>query len=357
MGSGVVHMVSAARLTDFAAEAFVKAGVSLGDARVIAEALVEADLTGKETHGVTRVPSWYKMLSEGNMNPTPSIRVLRETPATALLDADNAVGIIACARAMDMAIEKAGRVSLGAVGVNNSTHCGALAYFPLRAAARGMIGFMTSNAAAVVPPYGSVTRIFATNPHCWAIPAGAESPVVLDMACTTVAGGKLRLADKKGEKIPPGWGLDRNGAPTDDPHEVMSEGFLQWLGGPKGFGLAFVADVLSGVMTGGGYGLRDFPPASMMQYGSVIARQGHFLLAIDVEAFMPANRFKERMDTLIKDVRSCKPAPGFTRVCVPGEQSFEKKARRLKEGIPIDAAVWNELQELRSCLGMMSELD
>ncbi|MFC1915558.1 Ldh family oxidoreductase [Chloroflexota bacterium] len=348
--------MKAKQLVAFATEAFKWAGMPEADACTVADALVEADLRGKETHGITRLASWIKMLTESNMNSCPTTKVVRETPSTAVIDADNAVGVVACARAMNIAIEKASQASLGAVGVRNSTHCGALFYFPMMALPHGMIGFMTSNAAPAVPAYGGTTRCLSTNPHCWVIPAGKELPIVLDMACTVVAGGKIRLAAKKGERIPLDWALDKDGVPTDDPQEAMRDGSYQWLGGAKGYGLAVVADILAGVLTGGGYGLRDFPPFSPLDYGSSIVRQGHFLLAINIRSFMPLEEFTKRMDQLIKDIKASKLARGFTRVYLPGEQGFEKRAQRLELGIPIGAAVWDELQSLRTRLGLKVDL-
>lgn len=343
------HIVHAQLLKEFCADALTLVAVPEVDAEIIADSMVEAELRGIDTHGVTRLAGYIRMLREGNMNPRPNIKVVAESPSMVLLDADDAVGNLAAVRAMEMVIKKAKEVTVAVTAVRNSTHCGALAYYTMMAIPHGMIGFMTSDSPPIVPPYGGKTRSISTNPWCFAIPAGEELPVVLDMATTVVAGGKIRLAAKKGERIPMDWALDADGKPTDDPVRAL-KGFLQWMGGPKGYGLAVVADILAGVLTGGPFG-RNIPPL-LEPYGSGLVRQGNFLAALNISHFMPLSQFTARVDQLIRDLKSSERIEGVEEILLPGEPEFRKKAQRLESGIPLSTAVWDELENVRAQLGL-----
>ncbi len=347
------HIVYAEPLKDFCGEAFTSVGVPEDSAVIIADSLVETELRGVETHGVTRLPGYIRMLQEGKTNPRPNIRVVREGPAMVLLDADDAHGIVAGVRAMEIVIEKAKDVTVAVAGVRNSTHCGALAYFTEMAIEHGMVGFMTVMAPPTVPPYGGKTSVLSTSPWSFAIPAGEELPIVLDMASTVVAGGKLVLAAKKGEKVPLGWALDKDGKPTDDPVKALG-GLFQWIGGPKGYGLAVVAEVLSGVLTGGTFG-QSMPPL-VLPYGSSIFRQGHFQAALNISHFMPISEFTGRIDQLIRELKSSERIEGVEEIFLPGEPEWIKKAQRLKSGIPLSNAVWNDLKSLRTRLRLRHDI-
>ncbi|MDO8568041.1 MAG: Ldh family oxidoreductase [Dehalococcoidales bacterium] len=347
------RIIRADRLKNFCVEVLTKLGVSQADAVIIIDAMVEGNLRGVDTHGVVRLPGLIRMLREGNANPRPNIRVICETAATAMLDADDAPGNLAATKAMELAINKARTASVAAITVKNTTHCGALASFTMLAAQQGMIGFMTSNGPRAVPPYGSRTRALSTNPWCFAVPAGNALPIVLDMATTVASGGKIRLAAKKGEKIPLTWALDKDGVPTDDPVKALA-GSHQWLGGAKGYGLAVMTDVLAGVLSGGPF--VNSMPEMTEPYGSSIIRQGNFILALNIAAFMPLNEFTARIDRLVKDLKSCEPAPGVKEVLLPGERSFKTKAERLKSGIPIPPAVWKDLEHMRDEFHIASPL-
>ncbi len=350
------HYVGSPRLKTFATEALVKAGVIHEDATIVADTLVEADLRGIDTHGVLRLTAYIRMISEGNMNPRPELRLVRETPTVAVMDADDGIGNLVCIRATEIAIQKAERSGVGMVGVKNSTHCGALAYYPMLALEHDMIGFMTTNAPPYVPAYGGSTRLLGTNPYAAAIPAGDELPVVIDMATTFVAAGKIRLKAKLGEKIPLGWALDRNGEPTEDGREALNDGFLLWMGEHKGYCLAVLANILSGVLTGSAFGPQNFPPSEAKDYGSRLLREGHFITALRIDDFMPADEFKSRMDAMIREAKTCKPAKGFTQVYLPGGPEFEQKERRLRTGIPISQPVWEDLLSLRKRLKLSCDL-
>jgi LDH2 family malate/lactate/ureidoglycolate dehydrogenase len=348
-----MRIVGAEALRSFCTEALIRLQVPEEDAAIIADSMVDADLRGVHTHGVTHFAGYARMLREGNMNPRPCIKVIRETKNTALMDADNAVGNLGVVRAMQAAVDKAKKSGLAAVALINSTHCGALAYFTTMAAQQGVIAFLTNNGPPRVPPFGGKSRTLSTNPWSYGIPAGKEWPIVLDMAVTVVAGGKIRLAQKKGQRIPMDWALDQDGLPTDDPAKAMA-GFSQWMGGPKGYGLAVVSDVLAGVLTGGSFGL-DFPPTTE-PYGSSLIRSNHFMTALDIESFMSLSEFTTRVDRLIAQVKSSERVGGVDEIYLPGEREFRLKEERLKTGIPLALEVCNELDKARLQLGITREI-
>jgi LDH2 family malate/lactate/ureidoglycolate dehydrogenase len=346
------HYINADKLRDFCTEALTKADVNGEDAALTADTMVEADLRGIDTHGVVRLAPYIRMLNEGNMNPRPKITNIKETPTTAVIDADDGIGNVVSVRATEMAIEKARNSGVGIVGVRNSTHNGMLAYYVMMAMKQDMIGLMTTNAPQQIPAYGGVTKILSTNPYAAAVPAGEELPVVIDMATTVVAGGKVRLYANMDRKIPIGWGLDRSGRPTDDPKEVLADGFLAWLGGAKGYSLAVLANILSGVLTGGPFGPATFGPYSSVEYGSQLFREGHFVMALNIDNFIPAGEFKNRMDAMIREFKASRPAEGFTEVYLPGEPEFLQKKQRLETGIPLTNMIWQRLNGVKERFGL-----
>jgi LDH2 family malate/lactate/ureidoglycolate dehydrogenase len=348
-----VRMVRADRLRPFVASLFAAVGVPDVDAETVAEVLVEADLRGVESHGTTRVAGYVSMIKGGLLNPKPTVEVFRDTPSTAMLEGDRAFGIVVAARAMRLAIDKAARAGVACVTARNVTHTGMVGFYPMLAARAGMIGVAMNNGPAILPPFGGRTPTVATNPFSVAVPAGAERPIVLDMATSIVAGGKLRLAAKKGLPIPEGWALDRNGVPTTDPGEAISHGFIQWAGGYKGFGLATVVEVLSGVLSGGLFG-RDVP--AMRDFGRDPLITSAFFMAINVETFMPLAEFGARVDRLIGHVKSSAPAPGVEEVFVAGELEFRRQAERARDGIPLSDVVCRELERLAAEHGVRCEL-
>lgn len=331
------------RLRPFIASIFHALGVPDADADTVAEIIVEADLRGVESHGSTRVAGYASMIKLGLLNPRPKIEVLRETPSTAMLEGDNAFGMVVARRAMTMALDKAASAGIACVTARNVTHTGMVGFYPMMAARRGFIGLSCNNGPTILPPFGGTTPTLATNPFSAAFPAGRENPIVLDMATSVVAGGKLRLAAKKGLPIPDTWALDRRGVPTTDPREAIFHGFLQWAGGYKGFGLATVVEGLSGVLSGGLFG-RDVP--AMKTFGKEPLVTSAFYMAINPECFMPLEEFKARVDGLVRHIKSSRKAAGVKEVYVAGEIEFLKRAQRLAEGIPVSAVVLDELRGL-----------
>jgi len=323
------------------------------DASFIATVLVEADLRGVDSHGVTRLPGYVGMIDNGVANPLPDIKQVVDAGACAVFEGDLAFGMLAARRSMNTAIEKAKDHGLGMSISRNMTHTGLVGYYTMMAAAEGLIGIAMNNGPTIVPAFGGATPLYATNPFSVAFPGGEEEPIVLDMATSMVAAGWLRLMEKQGEKIPTTWGLDRNGKPTDDPTEVLQHGHLQWAGGYKGFGLATMIETLTGVLSGGLFGL-DSPP--LKHFGLDPLMQSGAYIAIDVSRFMPLHEFKERADRLVRMIHSSATVPGVDRIYVSGEIEFEKKRERLANGIPMSEPVYEELCGLSERFGVALDL-
>lgn len=347
-----VRAVAADRLRTLIAQLFAAAGVPAEDAATVAEVLVEADLRGVESHGSTRVAGYLSMMKLGLLNPRPKVQVLRDTPALAMLEGDNGFGIVVAKRAMRMAMDKARAIGVACVTVRNVSHTGLVGFYPMMAAAEGLIGLAMNNGPKILPPFGGTTPTYATNPFAAAFP-GAGDPIVLDMATSVVAGGKLRLAAKKGVPIPPDWALDREGVPTTDPNEAIFHGFMQWAGGYKGFGLATVVEVLGGVLSGGLFGT-DVP--AMKSFGQEPLVTSAFYLAIDPGQFMPVEEFRGRVTRLVEMVKASDRAKGVEEVYVAGEIEFRRKAERLRNGIPLSDVVRDELRALADDAGVPFDL-
>jgi LDH2 family malate/lactate/ureidoglycolate dehydrogenase len=343
------------KLTRFVQAAFEKLGVPAADAQIAAETLVAADLRGVDTHGVIRFSphAWYvKWLSDGSMTAKPNIRVISETPSTALLDGDRGMGMVIGHRAMELAIEKAKQCGIGMVGVRNSRHYGMSAQYAMQALAHDMIGIAMTNASRqVVPTFGREAR-FGTNPMCFAVPADKELPFVLDMATTTAAAGKLELAARLEKSIPTGWALDEKAEATHDPRVAQKARRLLPLGGSrdngshKGYGLAILVEILCGVLTG-----------TLTALNADQDPRGHFFGAIRVDAFRPVTEFKRDMDRLIRELKSTPPIQGQNRVYVAGEIEFETAEERAERGVPLLPSVLKGLREVSEQLGIPYNLE
>ena len=334
-------VVDAAALRRFCGQAFERAGVPAEDAATVADTLVEADLRGVHSHGVWYLSTYTRRLRGGGLNPRPAVRVLRETPVLALLDADRAMGQVAGVRAMHLAMEKATTSGVGVVTVRNSNHLGAAAYYALLAARKNQIGFAVSDAEPTMAPWGGTKAVVGNNPMAYAIPAEEEFNIVLDMAQSVVAWGKIFLAAQRGERIPITWALGADGTPTEDPHEAMA-GLLLPVGGYKGYGLATVMEILSSVLVGATFGA-DMAP---MSDDSASQDVGHFFMALDIGHFMPLDAFRERMAHLIREHRGVPRGAGVERIYLPGEIEHDRRVQRLGAGIPLEPYVITALMAL-----------
>lgn len=337
-------------LRDLVADVFVAAGTSREHAEEMADHLVEADLRGVASHGVTRTAVYVSRLRRGLDRARPSITEVTATPVSALIDGDNGPGIVVAGAAMRTAIAKATAVGVGVVGVRGSNHCGMLAAYTRAAAERGLIGFAATHAPPNMAPWGGRQPFFGTNPLSCAVPTPPGRPeVVLDMATSHVARGKIMLADKAGTAIPTGWALDADGVPTQDTAAALAGSMLP-LGGAKGSGLAMLVEILCGPLTGAAPG-----PRMAQLDGGAVQDAGHFFLALRPDLFGPADAFADRMADLADEMAAVAPAPGHDRVRLPGEPEIESTERRREHGIPLAAAVRRELAGVAAELGITRE--
>jgi ureidoglycolate dehydrogenase (NAD+) len=336
-------LVDSVRLRTLTEAVLEAVGFRSSDAAAVAEVLVEADLRGVDSHGMTRLHGYLEMIDAGHVNPRPAVTVERESGSTVLLDGDSGIGIIAAKQAMDRAISLSAESGIACVSLRNVSHTGLVGWYTMRAARQGLIGIAMNNGPCMTPAFGGLDPVAATNPISIAAPSGGPHPIVLDMATTTVAAGKIRLAQKLGQPIPADWGLDRDGQPCTDPAEVIDNGFYQWAGGYKGFGLATMIEILTGVLSGGLFG-QDVP--TLVDYGKDPLISNGFYAAIDVERFLPLEDFCARVDRLVEQVRATEPIDASQPVMVAGDKELACREIRLKQGIPLSHQVADELDGL-----------
>lgn len=330
-------------LKNFCVSLFLKLGIKKEQADIISDALLEADLRGVHSHGLLRLPIYVKRMKLGLINKKAIPYVIKETSSTAILDGNHGMGHYSGYRAMMLAIDKARKTGIGAVGVRNSTHFGISAYYGLLAVKSEYIGIVFSNTTPLMAPTGGAKRLIGNNPLCIAVPARNYVPIVLDMACSNAAIGKIQLAAQEGREIPHGWGTDKNGVETTDPKAVLDNGMLMPVGGYKGYGLALMIDILAGVLTGSGFGEEVTP-----LYHDFINKQrtGHFMIALDINYFINKEIFFNRLELLIKSIKNSPRAPGVKEIFLPGEIEENKKQENLKEGLTLPEGILNELSSL-----------
>ena len=313
------------------------------DARTVAGLMAEADLQGSEGHGVLRLPQYVKRIRAGGVNLHPQIRIVKERSATALLYGDNAMGHLVMKRAAELAIEKARTCGVAWVGAQWSNHAGPASLYARMPLAHDMIGlYYAVGNANHLPPWGGLDMLLSTNPIAAAIPAGAEPPIVLDMATTVAAYGKVKAKAARGEMLPEGWMVDREGKPLTDPRRA-AEGILLPIGGYKGYGLALVVGILAGTLNGAAMG-RDV--IDFNADASTPTNTGQAIVALDPAAFGEVAEFKAAVDKLIRDLRASERLPGVERIRMPGEQSHERTLAQRADGIVIPLALMNTLDRL-----------
>ena len=338
-------------LFDFTKNIFMKMGCSEHDSTIIAEVFLAAELRGHSSHGMLRIKDYFELWKAKRINTEPQIRIIHESPSTAVVDGDNSVGMVAARRSMEIAIEKAKTAGTGWVATRNSNHFGIAGYYAMMAIKHDMIGICLTNANPLVAPTFSISRMMGTNPIAVAVPAMIQPPFVADFATTPVARGKLAVAEKKGEKVPFGFVQDKNGKPSDDPAILKSGGSMLTLGGDrvhgshKGYCLSSIVDIFSAVFSGANFG--PFVPPSVA-YLPVLDKKvgegtGHFFGAMRIDAFQPASEFKAKMDEWIVTFRSAKPAEGEEKVLIPGDPERESEERIMREGIELVPAIKEDL--------------
>ncbi len=336
--------VPADKLADFTYEAFRAMGVPEDEARMCAHGLMYSELhtLPGQGQGVRRLPIYYERISRGYVNPTAPFEIVKETPALALVDAHNGLGSAVAQRSMHLAAQKAKVSGVGTVIVRNSTHFGSSAVPALIALDYKCIGIAMTNAGPEMAPWGGATGVTGTNPWGIAAPTGMGFPLVLDIALTTAGKGMMRWYEREGKKMPLDWALTPEGHETDDPSAAM-QGFLLGIGGHKGYGLAVMTDVLTGVISGGGYGLMPYSNPAKQDVA-------HTFIALDIEFFMPLKTFTDRVDAFIRDIKAQKLRPGFDEILVPGEIDHRREQHYRRSGCELDAEVFDQLQELAATL-------
>jgi LDH2 family malate/lactate/ureidoglycolate dehydrogenase len=361
--SAEFKIVWAQPLTEFCQKVFEKMGITSQDAFTTSEVLVLADLRGIDSHGVARLRRYYTGLKNGMMLPKPQMKVVHETPLTALLDGGAALGQVAGKRGMEMAIEKALKNGAGFVSVRNSNHYGIAAYYSLMALKHDLIGIsLTNSDAYVVPTFGREVML-GTNPISVAVPTKREKPFVLDMSTAVATLGKLEVYGRMGKKLPLGWATDEKGRSSEDPTRVLSNirgkvggGILplggegEEFGGHKGYGLDLLVDILCGVLSGSGYSNLLYPKTP--EGKPVPSLVSHFFGALRADAFRPLEEFKKDMDDLIRRLKNSAKAEGQSRIFIHGEKEFELEEKYRKEGIPLYYKVYEDLKAIASEVGV-----
>ena len=336
-------------LRSFIARVLQAVGMDADAATTVAQLMAEADLRGADTHGVFRLPAYVKRIRAGGMNLAPQIRVVQERAATALIDGDNAIGHLVMKRAADIAIDKARRTGVAWVGARMSNHAGPAGLYARMPLAHGMVGiYMAVGSANHLPPWGGAEMLLSTNPIAIAVPGGERPPIVLDMATTNAAYGKVKAKALTGEAMPEGWMVGRDGKPLLDPTR-SGEGFLLPIGGAKGYGLALMFGLLAGTLNGAAFG-RDV--IDFNADAKSTTNTGHLIAALDVEAFMPLAQFTQAIDDVWAQMQGCERLPGVDAIRLPGEQSHQTWLQRSRDGVPVAAALRSVLDTLADSVGV-----
>jgi L-2-hydroxycarboxylate dehydrogenase (NAD+) len=324
-------------------------GVPDDDAEVITERMLDADVRGMNAHGIFRLPSYVARIEAGGYNLRPNIRAVRETPSSALVDGDNGFGQLVVTRATELAIDKARDTGIAWVGVRGSNHAGAAGVYAAMGLDEGMIGmYFAVGSSNHLPPWGGAEALMSTNPLAVAIPAGEEPPIVLDMATTVASYGKVKVAAARGETMPEGWMVDREGRPLTDPAR-SDEGFLLPIGGYKGYGLGLVVGLLAGTINGAALGREvvDFT-----QDHTTAPNVGQTIMMLRPDLFRPLDEFKAAVDTQIRDLRESEPMPGWPPVRTPGDQVPARKRDALEHGLDYAPATVDAFRSLAERVGV-----
>jgi L-2-hydroxycarboxylate dehydrogenase (NAD+) len=351
-------------LFDFTKEFFMKMGCTGEDATKTAKVFLAAELRGLPSHGMIRMKDYYELWKANRINITPDIRVVHETPSTAVVDGDGAIGMIAATKSMEIAMEKAAKVGSGWVSTRGSNHFGIAGYYAMMALEKDMIGMTMTNANPLVAPTFSVSRLLGTNPIAVAIPADRQPAFIADFSTTPIARGKLAVKEKKGEKVKSGFVQDNEGNSSDDPTILKKGGSMLTLGGDyehgshKGYCMSAIVDIFSAVFSGANFG--PYVPPSVA-YLPVLEKKvgegtGHFFGAMRIDAFQPADQFKAKMDEWIETFRNAKSAPGKPKVLIPGDPERACEERMKQEGIAIIPAIAKDLKEIAEDLGLKFEI-
>lgn len=330
------------------------------DAIQASEVLSTSDLRGIDSHGVARLKTYVDMLQLGRINPRPTIKIVRQTASTATVDGDNGLGLVVGPKANEIAMEKAEKVGSGWVSVCNTNHYGIAGYYPLQALKRDLIGWSMTNSTKLVAPLWGAERMLGTNPIAIAFPGDREPPIVIDMATSAAAYGKIEIARRAEQPVPEGWIIDGNGDLSNNPNGMIDGGALlplgstREMGGHKGYGLSTMVDILTCVLSGANWG-PFAPPFALRQEipkRSVGKGIGHFFGAMQIEGFIDIQEFKKQIDDWIHTFRNTKPAKGTNGPLIPGDPEREAEMIRTREGIPLSKPVVDDLMTISRELGI-----
>ena len=347
-------LFSVERLENFIRSTLGAYGVQPDHARTCATQMIAADLRGMHGHGIYRLPSYCRRLEEGGYNLQPDIIIERETPVSAMVDGDNGLGQVVVTRAVELAIGKARESGMAWIGIRNSNHAGAGGVYTAMSLPHDLISmYMAVGNANHMPPWGGVDLLLSTNPIAFAIPTGEEPPVVLDMATTVASAGKVKVTAQKGQDLPVGWMVDHKGAPLPDSKRVK-EGFLLPIGGHKGFGLNFIIGSLAGVLNTAAVG------SSTLDFNKDFktpTNSGQVYFAMRPDLFRDLDDFKAEMDLRIREIKNSTPMQGAAPIRLPGEMAAQREQQMREDGVPVTAAVLDQIREIAKKMGLSDCLE
>ncbi len=331
--------IPAAELRAVVYAIFYAAGAAPAVAQRIADALVESNLVGHDSHGVLRVPEYVERIQSGALQLHGAVKLVHETAATALIDCQWNLGQVALPQGMEVAMAKARATGIGMVVLGHCDHTGRVGEYVVSAAQQDFIAQLICNGSlpgGIVAPYGGARRALGANPIAWALPVADQPPLFFDFATSAVAHGKLQVAADKGELVPEGWIIDKDGRPTRNPHDQFDDGAILPFGGHKGYALSVMIELLGGGLSGAGFPLL---PGYRWDQGTV-------LLAIDIAAFQPVAQFKAQAAAVVAALKATPCAPGVEEILLPGELEWRTKAQRELHGIPLPEVTWQRIQEV-----------
>jgi len=339
----MAQKVNTNELRIFVEKVLQAAGVDQEKAEVATDVMLEANLCGVDSHGVRMLPGIVKLIRNKKIDPKGEIEIINESPVLAHLDGNRVLGCVIGVYAMELAVEKATASGVGLVVVKNSTHWGRPAYYPALAARKNCIGICFTNTEANMPAWGTKEHRLGNGPLSIGAPRTGSNPVILDIAMSQAAWGKIAVFKELGKKAPMGWGFDSEGKPTDDPDAIMKSGQVLPMGQHKGAGLSLMIDIMTGILSGGLNSAELVAEGKNLPWASAYSQT---FIAMDISFFSPIADFKKRVDELVDYVKTAEPAEGFNEILIPGERAWRERAIRDKEGIPINALALDKLREL-----------
>jgi LDH2 family malate/lactate/ureidoglycolate dehydrogenase len=343
-----IFLCDPAKTRNYCSSIFIEQGISEEDSFIVADSLVSANLRGLDSHGITRVGIYVDRLKKKLVNPIARIKVIKDKGPMLLIDGDNGMGAVVTLKAIRLGIERAKKFGVCTVAITQSNHYGAGAYYLKEAISSDLICHLYGHAPPTMAPWGGVKPYLGTNPYSFGCPAGKYAPVILDMASSVVARGKILLAAKENMPIPEGWAIDTEGKPTTDAQAALAGSVLPFAG-PKGYGIALMNDILAGILSSSNFG-NQIPDL----YRNLVDIQniGAFIQLTDIESFLPIPNFYSRMETLIEDLKSMKPAQGVSEIFIPGEIEANNELSRENNGFPISAVEVKMLEDLGKPYGL-----